>query len=174
MPHIRNRRTLIFSAVAGLAVWLTAVVGVTIRRYPGFWQRPELQFEHAQQLAAHGRNADALAAIDAALTRIPDNPHYLTFRGYRELDAKEAGAAERTFRRVLSVSAGDADARLGLAEALRREGKRTLAARVLDQMSVDSDRARLRVRSQLYGALGMPASALQDLSLLLNARPDDP
>jgi tetratricopeptide (TPR) repeat protein len=171
-----NRRIRTLSALAGVGVWFAGVVFFTLDRYPRFWEPPPLQYERAQALASQNRPKEALATINAALSRIPDNPHYLVFKGYRQLDVDDVSGAEQSFRRVLGVAPDDLESHLGLAEALRRDGQKRDAVRVLDAMppSIRDNPKALRRRSQLYGQLEAPASALADLSVLLATAPSDP
>lgn len=85
MWHIRNRRLLI-SAAAGVLLWLVAVLAVLAWRHPQFWIGSGERFARAQTLAAEQQWAGALAEVDHALDRDPENAGYLTFRGYRQLD----------------------------------------------------------------------------------------
>lgn len=169
----RQRRVVLRLAVATV-VWLALLVGVVLWKQPAFWVQPHDRFREAQALASRKQWTDALRAVDQALAGDPDNAGYLVFKGYRELDLDAPGRAEGSFRHALRVQPSSAEASLGLAAALARQGRRDAAVSVLQTLHPDNlDAVQLRRRSQWYAMLGAYEPALQDLNQLLAKSPHD-
>jgi Flp pilus assembly protein TadD len=175
MGRIDSRRKLTRRALLALLLWLVAVVGLVLWRRPEFWIQPHERFRQAQRLASEERWAESLTSIGRALENEPANTGYLIFKGYRQLDLKDAAAAERTFNHALQTDPSNPEARLGLATALAQRGKRAAAMAILEPLSTETANAsQIRRRAQLYAQLGARQSALDDISALLHTQPQDP
>lgn len=162
------------SAAIALVFWLLLVVAAMAWWRPRFWDEPHERFHRAQALAREGRPAEALAAVDDALTGRPTDTGFLVFKGHRELDLNKPADAERTFRQALAQDPSNVDASLGFAAALGRNKARSAALRTLQALRLAAlSESQLRRRSQLYTALDAPLLALDDLAQLLHARPFD-
>ncbi len=162
------------SAAIALVFWLLLVVAAMAWWRPRFWDEPHERFHRAETLAREGRPAEALAAVDDALTGRPTDTGFLVFKGHRELDLNKPAEAERTFRQALAQDPSNVDASLGFAAALGRNKARSAALRTLQALRPAAlSESQLRRRSQLYTALDAPLLALDDLAQLLHARPFD-
>jgi len=162
------------SAAVALVFWLLLVVATMAWWRPRFWDEPHERFQRAQSLAREGRKAEALAAVDDALTARPTDTGFLVFKGHRELDLNKPAEAERTFRQALAQDPSNVDASLGFAAALGGNKSRTAALRTLQALRPEAlSESQLRRRSQLYTTLEAPRLALDDLAHLLHMRPFD-
>lgn len=171
----RRDRKLLAAALIGLSLWLAAVIVLTLWRYPDFWVEPDTHYARAQDLFESARPDEGRTELEAAIRKAPADAGYRVYRGYRQLDAGEAGAAEGSFREALRTDAASIEARLGLARALTDRNQRELALAELDRLPGDALNAdQLRRRSQLYGMLRAPGPALADLSRLLEHGAPDP
>ena len=168
------RRRLLVAAAAVLAVWFGAVVGATVWRYPEFWVSPPERFARASALHEEGRTEDAIVQVRAAIAKDPAHADYRIFEGYRLLELNDTSAAEASFRAALERQGDGAEARLGLADALTRQGRRAEALGELAPLQgADLTGRQRRHRSQLYGLLEAPALALADLTHLLRSGAPD-
>ena len=168
------QRRLLVTAAAVIAVWLGAVVGATVWRYPEFWVSPPERFARATAYHEEGRTHEAIVQVRAAIAKDPRHADYRIFEGYRLLELNEPAAAEASFRAALERRGDRAEARLGLADALTRQGRRDEALGTLEPLqAADLTRRQLRHRSQLYGLLRAPGPALADLSHLLQSETVD-
>lgn len=83
---------------------------------------PDAAFSVARSLASVGRVDDALAALDALLSRVPDHATALRVSGELLL-LRDPAAAERRLRRACQVAPRSGLARLLLSDALDRQGR---------------------------------------------------
>jgi tetratricopeptide (TPR) repeat protein len=175
MQRISSPRKLTLSAILALSLWLVAVVAGVLWFRPGFWVEPGERYDRAVVLARENRTQESLTTIDRALEDDPNNAGYLIFKGHRQLEVGDNAGARSAFERALEVDRTRTDARLGLATALERLGKKDQALAALEPLSSETIAAsEIHRRSQLYAALGAPQSALEDLSVLLRSYPDNP
>lgn len=158
--------------------WLIAAAGTVL----WYWlhnrrETPDLAvetFAEAQRLGAAGRPVEALHAVENALVLRPQETGYLIFKGYRELDLARQHDAEASFRRALDLQATNAEARLGLGQALASEGKADEARSTLGTLPpIDLTAAELHRRAQIYAGLSSYELALQDTNDLLVRSPND-
>jgi predicted Zn-dependent protease len=153
-PRPRRDRKLLAASLAGLTLWLAAVVTLTLWRHPYFWLQPAEHYVRAQRLFETGEPVGGRRELEAAMRKAPENAGYRIYSGYRLLDSRDFAAAERTFREALRLDARRAEARLGLARALAERHRRDEALTELDRIPPDGmTRDQLRRRSQLYGML---------------------
>src|SRR5436190_18640701 len=115
MSPTSSRRTQSVIAFVLLMLWLLAVIAVVLWRRPEFWIDANQRFRRAQALASEGRPRDAIAAVDLALAKQPDNVGYLVFKGYRQLDVGDNAGAQQSFGRAISIDPSNIEARLGSA-----------------------------------------------------------
>jgi len=120
-----------------VAIWLAVAIQFLWWKQPGFWRSPYLKYEQARLLASERRNPEAIAEMERAIGEDPNNGGYATFKGYLELGEQRYAAAEASFGRALSLSAGDVEARLGLAEALVRQGRTDEGLRALNTKAAE-------------------------------------
>src|SRR5205085_2361400 len=113
MSPTSSRRKRSVTAFVVLMLWLLAVISVVLWRRPEFWIDANQRFQRAQALASGGRPREAIAAVDLALAKQPDNVGYLVFKGYRQLDVGDNAGAQQTFGRAISIDPSHTDARLG-------------------------------------------------------------
>ena len=170
-----HSRLLLVRALLALTVWLAGVVAVTLWKNPYFWLGPQERFERAQRLVEAGRPREALRELEAAIRKAPDHAGFRVYAGFRQLDEGDPGAAEASFRTALHLDPQNAEARLGLAQALRTLGREENATRELNELDADTlSAAQLRRRSQLYGLMKAPGPALEDLFRILETDQSDP
>lgn len=171
----RRDRKLLAASLAGLTLWLAAVVTLTLWRYPYFWLQPAEHYVRAQRLFETGEPVGGRRELEAAMRKAPENAGYRIYSGYRLLDSRDFEAAERTFREALRLDARRVEARLGLSQVLGELHRPAEAITELDRIPPDGmTRDQLRRRSQLYGMLEAPGPALADLSELLRDGSPDP
>lgn len=130
-------------------------------------------YRTARALAEEGRHAEALHSIRAALARDPDNPGYLVFQGYEQMEAGRPGEAAESFRRALDRAPDHPEARFGWAEALFRSGDSAAAASALEGTRGLEGRDRGLRRARLWARLGRHGEALAEYRRVLAARPGD-
>ena len=92
----------------------------------------EIRFNLANTLMEAGHGDDALAAIDAALAREPDQPVALASRGAILCALERYADAIDVLERAAPAASGDDMALINLAFACRHEGKPDAAAAVLE------------------------------------------
>jgi tetratricopeptide (TPR) repeat protein len=105
------------------------------------------------------RREAALAAVRRALGRRPDEPDYLVQLGgllLQDAGERAAIAAEAAFRSAVARAPQDARGWSGLARALRRRGRPTEAAEILEPLCARraADAATLREWGQVLAELG--------------------
>lgn len=69
------------------------------------------------------KHAEAIPALDEAVRLMPDNSGTIVALGWAKLAARDARAAERTFRQAVAVDRNFAEAHGGLASALALQGR---------------------------------------------------
>src|SRR5262245_65208491 len=121
----------------------------------------------------HGRvqkYAESIKALDEAVRLMPDNSGTIVALGWAKLAARDARAAERTFRQAVAVDRNFAEAHGGLASALALQGRADEAqqeaklATGLDRMNFGGRFAQsvlLKIRGNTEAATELLAKLMQ-------------
>lgn len=167
-----RRRTLLLTGF--VLFWLVVALWTVSKVKPEFWKDGYTYYREARTLSEKGDTAGALAVLQKALKRDPDNTGYLVFGGALEEKTGHADKAAAAYRRALERKPADPEASLGLAKLLLAAGKNAEAMAVLDALPPDAlDSALLERRAGLRAQYGDHTGAMADFERLLAAAPDD-
>ena len=133
-------------------------------------------FESGKILFGMGRYGQAIAEIDQALVRgLEDAGNKFTalkIRAQSNVKAGRAEAAVTDYRRALAISPADRSARIGLALALRGNGRNEEAMAVLNSIQSESDGWDVRFgRAIVLEAMGRRENAREEVRIALGMNP---
>ena len=158
-----------------IAVWFGLLIWGITSRYPDFWVESYDYYVEARFYLENDRKADALAVLDRAVAREPDNVGYLLFRGYLLQELAMPERAVQDFQRVLELEPNNIEAEFGLISAYRVLDRTEDMEQILRRIEVEAaDTDTLRRRSQVMSELGLHESARVDQRLLLEDTSVDP
>ncbi|MBM3792417.1 MAG: tetratricopeptide repeat protein, partial [Acidobacteria bacterium] len=169
----RNSGPFLRALVVG--VWLLVALGLILWRDPDFWRSPDDLYQKSATLEKQGSLQQASAVLDQLLQRTPRDPGLWVRKGYLELQASRLENAHRSFGTALSLSSGNIEASLGLAETASRLKDPSSAWKALNSLDPWSlEPGQLRRRAQLLAGMGRFSEALQDQRRLISLMPEDP
>lgn len=168
-----GRRTLLLTGF--VILWMVVALWTVYKVKPEFWKDGYTYYKEAKALSDNGDSAGALAAMEKALGRDPNNAGYHVFAGSLEERAGHADKAATAYRRALDLKPDDPEAGLGLAKLLLAAGDTKEAAKVLAALpSSRLDTPLLERRAGLRAQYGDQTGALEDFGRLLAFEPDNP
>lgn len=112
------------------AIVAAAILGTALLAEPASSRTVDELYREGVAARQEDRFADAIAALEEAARREPENADVHLQLGYARLGAGELAAAERSFGRTLEIAPDYEDARLGLAYVALRRGDRDEARRL--------------------------------------------
>lgn len=147
--------------------------GDAARQQPGSSDTAEL-ISRAARLRSSGDTAGALALLDAALEREPDNAEVLRVRGRTRAAAHDFDGARADYDRAVDLDPADQAAAVGQGMAAYSQGKYGEAVVSLSvALRLDpSDQGALAGRAAAYYQLGRWDRALADYRAIKTSTPD--
>ncbi len=173
--RINSDRKSSFWLALAISIWVVAALGTLIYVNPEFWKDGYSYFKDAQELAKQNKLSEAIAAMNKALGRDPDNSGYLTYRASLQEQSGDTTAAEQGYKNALSLAPDNAEAALGLGQLLLEQNRPQEALQTLDTLAKKTLSPELLLRrARLQAQYGQHPKAIADFKAFLARNPDTP